>query len=745
MRRGGHRPRRAGLLLLARGLLAVLFCSSVQAADSRALMTRWAASVTATNVHAEYPRPQLVRERWQTLNGNWDYAITTNELRAPEIFEGQILVPFPVESHLSGVGRKLEEHSTLWYRRKFTVPPDWKGQRIQLHFGAVDWAANVIVNGREIGSHHGGYDAFSFDLTSALDWAGENELLVAVQDPTEGDQPRGKQSRKPEGIFYSPSSGIWQTVWLEPVPPTHLTSVRLTPDFGAGTVYVRPMVNGLAEGLVAEVVVRFAGAEVGRAAGVAGAETVVRLSGVRPWSPELPQLYDVTVQLRRGATVLDEVNSYFGLREIHVAADENGVRRLFLNGRPLFQMGVLDQGFWPDGLYTAPTDEALRYDLEMARALGFNLVRKHVKVEPERWYYWADRLGLLVWQDMPSGNNATEDGRRSFRMELERMLEQRGNHPSIVMWVLFNEGWGQFDTERLVRWAKAVDPTRLINNASGWTDAKVGDVIDLHSYPEPLAPTAEGIRASVLGEFGGLGLGVDGHTWSSKTWGYQGVADAQNLTDRYGLLLDKVWALQKSFALAAAVYTQLTDVETECNGFLTYDRELLKVNAAEVRRANRHEPAATSGAVLLPNAQHGSYFWRYATAAPPENWMQLTFDAAKWREGPGGFGSTETPGAIVNTAWKTADIWLRREFTLPESNVPKLSLVIHHDEEAEVYLNGELAARFDSFTLGYVVSAISAEAQAALRPGHNVIAVHCHQTGGGQFIDVGILEEAKEK
>jgi hypothetical protein len=713
--------------------------------DSPVMTTRWTELVSPTNVHAEYPRPQFVREHWLNLNGLWDYAITTDERTSPQKFEGKILVPFPIESRLSGVARRLDERSVLWYRRHFTVPPAWKGQRIQLHFGAVDWSAKVYLNGRELGSHRGGYDAFSFDLTPAIDREHENELLVAVKDPTEGDQPRGKQSRKPEGIFYSPSSGIWQTVWLEPVPPTHLTGVRLIPDFAAGAVQVCAMANGVGDDLVAETVVRFAGEEVGRVTGAVGAASVVNLRLVRPWSPAEPQLYDVTVKLRRGTTVLDEAGSYFGLREIHVAADERGLRRLFLNGRPMFQMGVLDQGFWPDGLYTAPTDEALRSDLEMAKSLGFNLVRKHVKVEPERWYYWADRLGLLVWQDMPSANNASEEGRRSFRMELERMIEQRGNHPGIVMWVLFNEGWGQFDTERLVRWLKAVDPTRLVNNASGWTDAKAGDVIDLHSYPEPIAPTSEGMRAGVLGEFGGLGLPIEGHTWSQKTWGYQPVSDSDKLTERYCALLDKVWMYQQTSGLAAAIYTQLTDVETECNGFLTYDRRILKVNSVAVHQANSQQPFSTLGDVLLPNAQQGSYSWHYTTKEPAESWMQPEFDASAWKDGAGGFGSTQTPGAIVNTTWTTSDIWLRREFTLPEVGEQSLNLVIHHDEDAEVYLNGVPVAHLKGFNLGYVTTEIPSKARSALKVGRNLIAVHCHQTSGGQFIDVGILGQAKRQ
>jgi hypothetical protein len=738
----GRAPTRA-MAWLGAGLLLIswLFCFQASAEAAPLMLSRWAATVSPTNVHSEYPRPQFVRPEWQNLNGLWDYTITSDTRRVPESFAGKILVPFPVESYLSGVQKRLDEQSTLWYRRKFTVPAGWQGRRVLLHFGAVDWAATVHLNGHVLGSHRGGYDEFTFDLTPFLHWHRQNELIVAVQDPTEGDQPRGKQSRKPEGIFYTPSSGIWQTVWLEPVPAESLAAIRLTPDLNNGEVRVTALANTLASNVTVEVVARIAGQEAGRATGPVGGETTVALRQIQPWSPADPQLYDATVTLRADGVVLDTVETYFGLREVRVASDERGLRRIFLNGKPLFQIGVLDQGFWPDGLYTAPSDEALRFDLEMAKQLGFNLVRKHVKVEPARWYYWADKLGLLVWQDMPSGNNATEAGRRSFRMELERMMDQRFNHPSIVMWVLFNEGWGQFDTERLVAWMKAADPTRLVNNASGWTDAKVGDVLDAHSYPDPLVPTPDAARTGVLGEFGGLGLGIEGHKWSDQTWWYQGQPDAKTLTSRYGALLQKVWELQKLNGLAAAVYTQLTDVETECNGFFTYDREVLKMDADRVRRANEHHPVVIAGEMLLPSALQGEYKWRYTTAKPAAEWMTPVFDDSSWPEGVGGFGVSGTPGALWRTPWKTSDIWLRREFTLPESLPSALSLVIHHDEDAEVYLNGVLAARLEGYAVGYEITQIRPEALAALKPGRNVMAIHCHQSTGGQYIDAGLLGE----
>ncbi len=698
------------------------------------MVTRWSKEVGVTNVLPEYPRPQLVRDSWQNLNGQWDYAIVRQTDPQPSRYQGKILVPFPVESHLSGVGQALDENSVLWYRRHFTIPDSWRGQRVLLHFGAVDWETKVFLNGRFLGVHRGGYDPFSFNLSEAIRWNEPNELVVSVWDPTEGDQPRGKQSRKPEGIFYLASSGIWQTVWLEPVPPVGIAFLKLTTDFRSHTLKIGVLANSLAEDLQVDVAASFAGELAGRTAGLAGAELSLPLRLIRPWSPARPDLYDLEVTLRRGSQVLDRVRSYFGLRDIQLCTDASGARRLCLNGEPLFQMGVLDQGFWPDGLHTAPSDEALRFDLETARHLGFNLVRKHVKVEPERWYYWADKLGMLVWQDMPSGNNATEAGRRQFEMELMRLVEQRGNHPSVVMWVLFNEGWGQFETERLVRRLKTVDPSRLVNNASGWTDMKVGDVLDLHSYPDPAGPVAESHRAGVLGEFGGLGLGVTNHTWSTQTpWGYRLMPDADKLATQYGLLLDKVWGLQKSNGLAAAVYTQLTDVETECNGFLTYDREVLKVDPLQVRFANQNPQR------IFADAREQPALWSYTTRQPGPEWMQLGFDASDWPTGLAGFGTRQGPNVIVQTTWETPEIWLRRDFVLGPEVPPPLVLTMYHDEDVEVYLNGVLALRETGYSVSHKVFTISPEAQAALRPGRNVVAVHCRQTTGGQFIDVGLV------
>ena len=710
------------------------------------LLTRWAAEVSPTNALPEYPRPQLVRSNWLNLNGLWDYAITARANPPPPAYAAKILVPFPVESALSGVGQRVSETNTLCYRRTFTVPPAWAGQRVRLHFGAADWETQVFVNGQAVGQHRGGFDAFSFDLTPWLKAGGaEQELVVSVWDPTEGDQPRGKQSRRPEGIFYTPTSGLWQTVWLEPVPAVCVDSLRLTPDLDASALRLRAEVNSLAAALTVEAVAFAEGKEVARVSGPANAELILPIVAPRLWSPDDPFLYDLQVTLREGERVMERVGSYFGMRKISLLKDAAGVTRLALNGKVQFQLGTLDQGFWPDGIYTAPTDAALRSDIEVLKQAGFNLIRKHVKVEPARWYYWCDRLGMLVWQDMPSGNNGTPAARVQFEAELQRLVAGLRNHPSLVLWVLFNEGWGQYDTERLTAWLKRLDPSRLVSNASGWTDQRVGDVIDAHSYPGPESPVPTPERAAVLGEFGGLGLGVDGHTWSKQVWGYQSMGDTSKLTARYFWLLSRVWALRDAAGLSAAVYTQTSDVETECNGLLTYDRALCKLDLDTLRTANRSEGFARDWRVVLPNARQGKPVWRYTTEAPGEDWFQPDFAPQGWREGVAGFGTDVTPGAVVRTAWDTADIWLRREFTLAEADLKTLALQLHHDEDAEVFVNGVLAARTSGHVTDYFNLSLSPAARATLRPGRNVLAVHCHQLSGGQYIDVGLVASPEGK
>jgi beta-galactosidase/beta-glucuronidase len=590
------------ILVIAGVILTVPLCVPQTSAASwqpaaGPLKTRWAKDVSPENAHPEYPRPQMVRQDWLNLNGLWDFAITSKDATRAT-FQTQILVPFPVESALSGVMRPVSENDRIWYRREFEVPRKWKGRRLLLHFGAVDFEATVWVNGKEIGQHRGGYDAFSFDITDALNQAGPNELIVTAWDPTDaGTQPRGKQVRKPNGIWYTSTSGIWQTVWLEPVNAAYITGLTITPDVDNSAVTVHPITTPTLGVCMVEVTIRNGGKAVYTASVTAGGQITMPIKKARLWSPEDPHLYSLVVSLKLGNRTLDKVESYFGMRKISLGKDEKGFTRLLLNNKPYFQFGPLDQGFWPDGIYTAPTDEALRYDIQMTKKLGFNLARKHVKIEPDRWYYWCDKFGLLVWQDMPSGDKyigpkapditRTPESAKEYEQELTALVRGRGNHPCIVMWVPYNEGWGQWDTARVVAMIKKLDPSRLVDNTSGWSDRGVGDVNDMHKYPGPGSPEPEVNRAALLGEFGGLGLPVRGHTWQSeKNWGYRSFTDAESLTAAYVDLAAKLFPLIDEKGLSAAVYTQTTDVEVEVNGLMTYDRELVKMNMEKVAAAN---------------------------------------------------------------------------------------------------------------------------------------------------------------
>jgi hypothetical protein len=679
----------------------------------------------------------MSRPEWINLNGLWDYAIRPKDEQRPGKADGKILVPFPVESALSGVMKAVKPDQRLWYRRTFALPGSQGGKRWLLHFGAVDWEATVGVNGKIVGQHRGGYDPFTIDITDALVPEPVQELVVSVWDPTDqGSQPRGKQVLKPGGIMYTANTGIWQTVWLEPVPETRIDALETVPDVDGGEVRVTARLVGPEAGATVHVWAFDGDREVGSAEGPASTALRIKIPGPKLWSPDHPFLYDLRV-----SAAGDEVKSYFGMRSIAIGKDEAGVTRLQLNGKPLFQLGPLDQGWWPDGLYTAPTDEALKFDIEIIKRFGFNMIRKHVKVEPERWYSWCDRLGILVWQDMPSGDNRGAEARKQFDLELERMIAARFNHPSIVMWVPFNEGWGQHDTPRHVEWIKRRDPTRLVNNASGWTDSGTGDVSDVHIYPGPGMPPLEEKRAAVLGEFGGLGLPLPGHLWVDRNnWGYRTFKDREALGSAYAELMGRLLSLA-AMGLSAAVYTQTTDCEVEVNGLLTYDREVNKVPVDTA--ASSHAPfyrPMPSLRILSPAALTARQSWRYTTQAPGPDWTRPEFDDSAWTAGESGFGTKGTPGAIVHTEWKTGDIWLRRSFEIGGPTPSSPHLYIHHDEDAEVYVNGALAGRFSGYTTGYTLVPASREAAAAFKPGRNVLAVHCRQTRGGQYIDVGVMD-----
>ncbi len=561
------------------------------------LLTDWAQDVSPANALPEYPRPQLVREEWINLNGLWEYSITDTAEGIPEDWKGHILVPYAIESALSGVGQKVGTANRLWYRRTFNLPGAVKDLKIWLHFGAVDWETRIWINGRETGQHKGGYDSFSFNITDALSDSARQEIVVSVWDPVdEGTQPRGKQVSEPNSIWYTSVTGIWQTVWLEPVKDLFIKDLKIIPDIDQEQLILKTGLSGPGAGhkIVAEILA--GGKPVSRAESREGF-LVLPVPEPRLWTPDDPFLYDIKLSLfDKDGTVSDKVSSYAGMRKISLGKDEDGLTRIMLNNEFLFQIGPLDQGWWPDGLYTAPTDEALRYDIEETKRLGFNMARKHVKIEPERWYYWCDKLGLLVWQDMPSGDKyigyndpdikRSGESDRQFRYELRQLVENFFNHPSIVMWVPFNEGWGQYATGDIVDFIKDIDHTRLVNPSSGWADRKVGDIQDIHAYPGPAMPDPEEDRAIVLGEFGGLGIPLEGHTWQDKdNWGYRSFENVEELQDAYVKLIRNLMPMI-SKGLSAAVYTQTSDVEIEVNGLMTYDRKVTKFDPARLSRIN---------------------------------------------------------------------------------------------------------------------------------------------------------------
>ena len=571
------------------------------------IMTEWGENLNPNEVWQEYPRPQLQRDDWLNLNGLWDYAILPKREMKPEKFMGQILVPFCVESALSGVGKELLPTDRLWYKREFILPDSWKSKRVVINFEAVDWSSSIWINGALVGSHQGGYDRFSLDITPYLEEEGAQQIVVSVDDPSSlGEQPRGKQQLNQHGIWYTPVSGIWQTVWLEAVSPTaYIKEIKITPDVDQGEVSIAAMLDEAnPSDFTIMVSIVSEGVEISNHTMSAETEMGFQVSNPRLWSPADPFLYDLSiVLLTQEGKEIDRVNSYFGMRKISLG-DVKGAKALFLNNKPLFHYGTLDQGWWPDGLHTPPSDDAMKYDLEITKKMGFNMIRKHIKVEPDRWYYHCDRLGIMVWQDMPSvmvvfpgengergarrlfvGRDQSDPPRRSeetarFEWELRRMMDLHYNAPSIVIWVPFNEGWGQYATCRINDMVKAYDPTRLVNPVSGWSLRSCGDIYDIHSYhTEVTTPPVSTDRASVVGEYGGIGLPVEGHLWNPemRNWGYQTYQTSEDLLHHYKHKFDQIVEMKKSIGVSAAVYTQTTDVEGEVNGLMTYDRKVIKM------------------------------------------------------------------------------------------------------------------------------------------------------------------------
>lgn len=614
------------------GLTSVMAQQAWAPAGNR-IKTQWAEKVDPANPLPEYPRPQMVRPTWQNLNGLWNFAITSEKATDFKA-EGKILVPFAVESSLSGVGKTVGKEKALWYERTFTVPKKWKGQNILLHFGAVDWKTDVWVNGKHVGQHTGGYTPFEYDITPYLKKKGEQTLRIRVWDATDDSfQPRGKQVECPSGIWYTPVTGIWQTVWMEPVATTRINSYTTVSDIDAKTLTVNVNTKNLQASDIVKVEILEGGKGYNpekpsgttiAAVNAKNGKAVFTLPEVKTWSPDNPYLYGIKITLSRNNKVVDVVNGYTAMRKISVCRERNDrkySKRMALNNESLFQIGPLDQGWWPDGLYTAPTDEALRFDIIKTKDFGFNMIRKHIKVEPARWYYYCDVEGIMVWQDMPcigdhSGRvNATrtkeiaeatknkwasdsfiggtdcnipQAGKDNFYKEWKEIMEALNPFQCIVVWVPFNEAWGQFDTEKVVEFTRQQDATRLINAASGGNYHNVGDIQDCHHYPQPAMNAYEGKFVNVLGEYGGIGYAVKGHLWQEdKNWGYNGLKqNGQEVLDQYEVFAEML----KHYVhcgTSAAVYTQTTDVEIECNGLMTYDRKVIKVDEARIAKINK--------------------------------------------------------------------------------------------------------------------------------------------------------------
>ena len=757
-------------------VLAAATASAWQPAPG--MKTPWGEKVSPENAWREYPRPQMVRANWTNLNGLWQYAVTKDAPGCPAKWDGEILVPFVIESSLSGVGRLLEPKETLWYRRSFDadVKP---GERLLIHFEQTDFRAMVYVNGRELDvPHEGGQMPFSYDVTDFVK-KGANELVVSVWDPTTDTIGScGKQVFKPGGCSYTRSSGIGGTVWLETVPAVHIANYKVTPDVDAGTVRFTFDVAG--GGFTKPEVRVSVQCDGGNAVATTkdGVAVVNMPAGFKLWSPEAPALYDFTATC--GA---DEVKGYFGMRKIEVKKDANGVLRIFFNNKPRFLLGTLDQGWWPDGLLTPPSEEAMAYDIQKLKEMGFDMMRKHIKVEPRRYYHLCDKMGILVMQDMPSGRSDAQKRYGFYRRELKEMIDHLYNVPSIVSWIPYNESWGQpgeFLTHATLAWTKKYDPSRIVDGPSGWNDYEGGlvrgrgigahkpvgveeaaDLVDKHIYGKhPGMFAVNDRRASFLGEFGGIGCRVEGHLWTDKAWGYGGTGkdtDRKAVQDKFVSLMDHVAGLAMN-GLSGSVYTQTTDVEGEINGLITYDRKVVKFDEkalaevhGRVRDAFALGTTPRTAKVLAKCLDPDVNAWAWTTVAPAAGWERPGFDDSAWARSAGGFGSAtlkkNLPHAKCATEWNTPAIWLRRRFTLDVdmAKIVGARVEMFHDENAEVYLNGKLVISASGYNKDWTSFRIPLDRfSAAAKEGDNVIAVKVTQKIGGQYIDLGLsVETAK--
>jgi len=760
-----------------RFILFLLFCFVIHISSfaqkwemkQARIMTPWAEKVDPRKVLDEYPRPQMVRANWTNLNGVWDFTkVDKIEYNTAQKYDQKILVPFPMESAISGImdTNHMENRGKVFaYRKKFTIPNSMKNEDILLHFGAVDWKCEVYINGQKVGDHKGGFDPFYFNISSAINpKKKEQEICVFVQDYQEfGGYPHGKQKIGEKIIWYTPATGIWQTVWLESVPKTYIEKLVIRPNIDNQTINVKVLSENMQPHTKAVIRVFDGQKLISTTNDVpVGVETSIIIPEMKLWSPESPFLYDLKVELTDNGKAVDKVDSYFGMRKISVEYF-NGHPTMFLNNKHYFHYGVLDQGYWPDGIYTAPTDEALKFDLEKTKEFGMNMSRKHIKVEPARWYYHCDKMGILVWQDIPNpgfGENGKIIGedmdiRENFHDEMVRIMKSLENHPSIVLWTVYNESWGQPGekvSKKSLDIARETDSTRLLSIASGWNDYEYGDIKDTHWYPQPnVLPNPMNKRVSVCGEYGGITLLIDGHRWiGGSDMKYTQVYSKDELANTFIGFVNQILGLQAN-GLCAAVYTQITDVEDEEQGLITYHRKVIRVDEkqmTEVSKAVQRNITHTSVPVM-PVSQAGNMVskWRYYTSDKPlttDSWKDASFSDGAWHEGFAGFGNGDMQGANINTKWTDSYIYLRKWYgfdSMREGNIDKLQMQVFHDEDCEVYINGILAADLSGNINRYSFAEINQTAKASIKIGkQNLIAVKCKNKVGNQFIDLGFSQ-----
>ena len=734
------------------------------------IMTNWANDVTPENVWKEYPRPQMVRTDWLNLNGLWDFEITDRDTNKIAInYARKILVPFCVESALSGIKETITGKQQMMYRRFFTIPSKWHQKKLLLHFEAVDYETKLWVDGKYVGMHKGGYDHFQFDITGFLSDTEKHEIKLVVWDPTnEGSQPIGKQALPAirNVTKYTATSGIWQTVWLEPINDVAIESIKIIPNIDNATISLQTKIVGATQGARIKIQAFDQGKEIASSIAAIGEPISLQLNQPKLWSPTNPFLYDFKLSLINDGKVVDEVSSYFGMRKISMGRDQEGYMRILLNNEIIYQLGPLDQGYWPDGLLTPASDQALRYDIAYLKKIGANMDRMHMKVQPERWYYHCDQLGILVWQDMVSPTKFidTKSNLNSSDFELEHNItvDQLYNHPSIIQWVLFNESWGQYDTERLTAALKVKDPTRLVINASGWHDKKVGDIRDFHDYtihPAVALVNKNDDRAMVLGETGGIDLLIPGHLWTPDLKGgtkiktdwsidfKKGIVKSSDeLIEKYKILLDDLFQLKK-YGLNAVVYTQISDVEDEISGWMTYDRKVSKL--PETTFAALHQqffkPTLT-GKFILPLSMNEPQQWNYSFTAPSNDWIKNLM-LSDFKTGMAPFGIESNNAHKVNTTWNTNSLFLNKEFTL--TALPsKLSLVACNTGITDVYINGAYVMQFNNFLkndpeVKISETILSNEAMKLLKVGVNQLSLKFNFPSVGRpvyYYDFGIKE-----